>query len=172
MKVITAAEHLLPKKPTVLSYKICFNQLEFTIRSENRIIRTPITLMQVRGVIELTRAFIPIISAGLSVKTLILILTLISINGHEDFSTDAHFLLRMVRFQVHKPISTNVLQACTIYSLALPFLLIFPVKTLRRRFHSFCSPFKPCPVDIQPPIRKNSDEATEKHFAELLKQWH
>ncbi|GMS94579.1 hypothetical protein PENTCL1PPCAC_16754, partial [Pristionchus entomophagus] len=101
----------------------------------------------VKGVIELTKALIPIISSALCVKMLLLILTIIS-DKFENFAADAHLFLRV---------------ACTTYSIFMPFLLIFQVKTLKRRFTSF---FPSCnkPDIIYAREMGDAEAATEKYF--------
>lgn len=49
-------------------------------------------------VIEVTKAFIPIITSALSVKGFVLILTILSIEKGDDFAVDANLLLRVVSF--------------------------------------------------------------------------
>lgn len=52
--------------------------------------------IQVKGVIELTTALIPICTIALIVKGLLLILNFISYFGENHLVQDAHFLLRIV----------------------------------------------------------------------------
>ncbi|GMR33703.1 hypothetical protein PMAYCL1PPCAC_03898, partial [Pristionchus mayeri] len=51
---------------------------------------------EVRGVIELTRAILPICAMALTVKAIFFILTLLSEYGDDNYSNDMHFLLRFV----------------------------------------------------------------------------
>ncbi|GMR47072.1 hypothetical protein PMAYCL1PPCAC_17267, partial [Pristionchus mayeri] len=100
----------------------------------------------VKCVIELTRAFIPIIASALCVKLTMFTLTILS-KKVENFAADAHFLLRM---------------ACTLYSIFMPFLLIFQVKSLRRRFTTFFPSATISPETIQ----EDAQSATKKYFDE------
>ncbi|KAF8374759.1 hypothetical protein PRIPAC_81188 [Pristionchus pacificus] len=111
---------------------------------------------QVKCVIEVTKAFIPIITSALSVKGFVLILTILSIEKGDDFAVDANLLLRV---------------ACTSYSIIMPFLLIFRVNTLRRRFTSLLPSFTTPIVFAHTRETEDTQTATKKYFEELKKQW-
>lgn len=56
---------------------------------------------QVRGVIDITTAILPICALALSVKDLFFVLAFFSQYGDGTFLSDAHFLLRLVRKQLN-----------------------------------------------------------------------
>ncbi|GMR33716.1 hypothetical protein PMAYCL1PPCAC_03911, partial [Pristionchus mayeri] len=51
---------------------------------------------EVRGIIELTRAILPICALALAVKALFFGLTYFAEYGDENYANDTHFLLRLV----------------------------------------------------------------------------
>lgn len=62
-------------------------------------------------------------------------------------------------------------QACASYSIFMPFLLIFRVKTLRRRFTSLFPAYSSPPEIDHRRESENERAATKKYFEELKKQW-
>lgn len=127
--------------------------------------------IKVKGVIELTTVLIPICTSALAVKGLLFILNFVSSFGENNLVHDAHFLLRIVSVKWSDLFTRLYFQASLIYGIIYPFMLIFRVKTLRRRFSKFVPSSKIAIYLESSLVEESAETSTKKYFQHLSNQW-